>query len=67
MDYLLGYPSYYSLGYDPTPGPEWIALLTLNSWRALDWCWGDGNKLMVFIERARLAARDFSKLKTEAG
>ncbi|MBK6691765.1 MAG: DUF1963 domain-containing protein [Myxococcales bacterium] len=66
-DHLLGYPSHYSLGYDPTPGPEWVSLLTLHSHDALEWCWQDGNKLMVFIERERLAARDFSALKCDAG
>lgn len=66
-DYLLGYPSHYSLAYDPTPGPEWVSLLTLHSHNALEWCWQDGNKLMVFIERERLAARDFSVLECDAG
>lgn len=66
-DYLLGYPSHYSLGYDPTPGPEWVSLLTIHSHDSLDWCWQDGNKLMVFIERAKLAARDFSALQCDAG
>ncbi len=66
-DYLLGYPSHYSLGYDPTPGPEWVPLLTLHSHNKLEWCWQDGNKLMVFIERDRLAARDFSVLRCDAG
>ena len=67
IDYLLGYPSHYSLGYDPTPGPDWLALLTLHSHADLGWQWGDGDKLMVFIEAERLAARDFSQLKTDAG
>ncbi len=66
-DYLLGHPSHYSLGYDPTPGPAWCALLTVHSHDAFHWCWHDGDKLMVFIERERLAARDFSRLKADAG
>lgn len=66
-DYLLGYPSYYSLGYDPTPGDSWIVLLTLHSHETFKWCWHDGDKLMVFIESERLAARDFSNLKSDAG
>jgi len=67
LDYLLGYPSYYSLAYDPTPGPDWISLLTLHSHDAFKWCWHDGDKLMVFIEQNRLASRDFSALKCDAG
>ena len=67
IDYLLGYPSHYSLGYNPTPGPEWEALLTLHSHDDLDWQWGDADKLMVFIETHRLAACDFSQLKVDAG
>lgn len=66
-DYLLGYPSYYSLAYDPTPGPEWVSLLTLHSHDAFEWCWHDGDKLMVFIERDKLQARDFSVLACDAG
>lgn len=66
-DYLLGYPSYYSLGYDPTPGPQWVSLLTLHSHDAFEWCWHDGDKLMVFIEQDRLAARDFGALQCDAG
>lgn len=29
--YLLGYPSFTTLAYDPTPGPEWMSLLTVPS------------------------------------
>jgi len=66
-DYLLGYPSFYTLAYDPTPGPEWISLLTLKSHDELEWCWHDGDKLMVFIETEKLKAKDFSSLKSDAG
>ncbi|KRG65020.1 hypothetical protein ABB26_05660 [Stenotrophomonas humi] len=66
-DYLLGHPSHYSLAYDPMPGPDWCSLLTVQSHEAFDWCWHDGDKLMVFIEKQRLAARDFSRLKSDAG
>ena len=66
-DYLLGYPSHRSLAYDPCPGPEWVPLITLASDDELEWCWHDGDKLMVFIERARLAALDFSNLRADAG
>lgn len=66
-DYLLGYPSFDSLAYDPTPGPEWMPLLTVRSHEDLEWCWHDGDKLMVFIERDKLAVRDFSHLKADAG
>lgn len=66
-DYLLGYPSYYSLAYNPTPGAEWISFLTIDSDDDLEWCWHDGGKLMLFIELERLKKRDFSKLKSDAG
>lgn len=66
-DYLLGYPSHRSLAYDPTPGAEWISLLTIDSDDDLDWCWHDGDKLMIFIEKERLENLDFSKLKSDAG
>jgi hypothetical protein len=66
-DHLLGYPGQSSLGYDPTPGPEWVYLLCLSSHDDLGWCWHDGDYLHVSIERSRLEARDFSKLGCDAG
>lgn len=65
--YLLGYPSFYTLGYDPTPGDDWISLITLDSEECMDWNWHDGSKLMVFIEKSKLKNKDFSNLKTDAG
>ena len=66
-DYLLGYPSYFTLAYDPTPGPDWVQLLTLDSHDQFGWNWHDTAKLMVFIEKDRLARKDFSYLKCDAG
>ncbi|WP_413366520.1 YwqG family protein [Lysinibacillus sp. 3P01SB] len=66
-DYLLGYPSHYTLGYNPTPGEEWISLVTIDSDDDLEWCWHDGDKLMIFIELERLKNLDFSRLKSDAG
>ncbi len=66
-DYLLGYPYFYSLGYDPTPGPGWVPLLTLDSRDEFEWCWHDMDMLMVFIEADKLAIRDFSRLRCDAG
>ena len=66
-EYMLGYPSFTSLGYDPTPEGDWISLLTVHSLDEFDWCWHDGDKLMVFIEVNKLANRDFSNLKSDAG
>lgn len=66
-DYLLGYPSHTSLAYDPTPGKDWCSLLTLSSHDRFDWCWHDGDNLMVFIEKDKLAQRDFTNLKSDAG
>lgn len=66
-EYLLGYPSFTSLAYDPTPEGDWISLLTVHSLDEFDWCWHDGDKLMVFIEAGKLAKKDFSNLKSDAG
>ncbi|MDV2080701.1 YwqG family protein [Marinobacter xestospongiae] len=66
-DYMLGYPSFYTLAYDPTPSDEWVSLLTLNSYDEFGWCWHDGDKLMIFIEKEKLKNADFSSLKTDAG
>lgn len=65
--HLLGYPVYNTLGYDPTPSPGWIPLLCVPSFDEFDWCWHDGDQLMVFIQEEKLAARDFSSLKSDAG
>lgn len=65
--YLFGYPSHHSLGYDPTPEGGWVSLLTLPSYDQLNWCWHDGDKLMVFIRPEDLAAGNFSDLKSDAG
>lgn len=66
-DYLLGYPSYCTLAYDPTPGTEWISLLTISSDNNLEWCWHDDDMLMLFIQREDLKKLDFSNIKAEAG
>lgn len=66
-DHLLGYPRHNTLAYDPTPGEEWMPLLTLASHDELGWCWGDGDNLMIFIERSRLEKRDFSNLICHTG
>jgi hypothetical protein len=65
--YCLGYPFNTSLGYDPTPGPEWRSLLTLGSDDDLGWCWHDGDWLVTFIEEKRLRAGDFSQIRSDAG
>ena len=65
---LLGFPFASTLGYDPTPeGGDWVSLLTLSSLEELDWCWHDGDMLLVFIEKDKLAQLDFSNLKSDAG
>lgn len=66
--YLLGYPSHCSLAYDPTPeGKDVCPLITLPSYDELEWCWHDGDKLMVFQEREKLLRGDFSNLMSDAG
>ncbi len=65
--YLLGYPSYRSLGYDPLPGADWTSLLCLGSNVNLNWSWHDGKKLLLFIEKSCLRAADFSRLQCDAG
>ncbi|MDQ1831026.1 YwqG family protein [Massilia scottii] len=66
-DYLLGYPSFDSLAYDPTPEKDWVCLMTLVSHETLQWCWQDGAKLMVFIHKDKLKEVDFSELRCDAG
>lgn len=75
-DHLLGYPVDDSFGYDPRPeyrdnaDGQWFTLLSASSHEdseELRWQWGDGGKLMVFIEAAALARRDFTHLKSDAG
>lgn len=73
-DYLLGRPSWDSLGYDPTPTQDeypsqspWRSLLTLQSHDELNWCWQDGARLMAFIEEDKLRAKDFSRLQVDCG
>lgn len=65
--YLLGYPFNSTLFYDPTPGPEWMSLLTLRSDDDFDWNWHDGDRLVTFIEKQRLTAGEFSQIKSDAG
>jgi uncharacterized protein YwqG len=66
-NYLLGYPSYCSLAYNPTPEGEWISLLTLASDDDLEWCWHDGGSLMIFIKKEDLQNLNFNNLTAEAG
>lgn len=67
QNYLLGYPSHYSLAYDPTPGENYVSLMTLDSDSEMKWNWHDGNKLMIFIDKEALKRGDFSALVAEAG
>lgn len=66
-DHLLGYARHGTIVYNPTPEGDWIPLLGLSSHEELEWCWNDGDSLTVFIERRRLAERDFSQLSVTAG
>ncbi len=65
--YLLGYPLNGTLCYNPSPGPDWMSLLTLMSDSHFEWCWHDGDWLVTFIERQRLSVGDFSEIKSDAG
>ena len=65
--YLMGYPYNTTLGYDPTPGPEWVSLLTLSSDRELMWCWHDDDWLVSFIEIEKLQRGEFSQIAADAG
>lgn len=65
--HLLGYPTHCTLCFDPTPEGDFIPLITLPSFPELNWCWHDGDHLMVFIEKSKLQAGDFSCLVSEAG
>jgi len=66
-NYLLGYPLFTSLGYDPRESEDWTSLLTLWSVSELNWCWHDGDFLMLFIEKEKLEHGDFSYIKSDAG
>lgn len=66
-EYLFGYPSHRTLAYDPTPGEEWIPLLTADSDDSLEWCWHDFDKLMIFIKKEDLKSGNFSNLKIVEG
>lgn len=67
LDYLLGYPFYSTLAYDPRPSKDWTSLITLASDDELNWCWHDGDFLMLFIEKEKLKQKDFSYIKSDAG
>lgn len=67
IGYMLGYPPVSTLVYDPTPGPEWMPILSVYSDDGLEFCWHDATSLHVFITRAALAARDFSALRADVG
>lgn len=66
-NYFLGHPLYNTLAYNPCPGPNWTQLLNLSSIEQLNWCWHDGDRLLVFIENEKLSKNDFSCLKCDAG
>jgi len=65
--YLLGFPFNTTLAYDPTPGPEWCSLLTLDSDDEMNWCWHDGDWLVTFIEKEKIRNGDFFTIKADAG
>lgn len=65
-DHLFGHPTNDSLGYDPTPD-GYLPLLSLSSHDELNWCWHDGDRLMLFIEKSALERGDFSNIKADAG
>lgn len=65
-DKLLGYPLHSTLGYDPTP-EGFMPLLNLQTHKELNWFWGDGDRLSIFIEPEKLRQYDFSHLKADAG
>ncbi|WP_081909417.1 DUF1963 domain-containing protein [Aureispira sp. CCB-QB1] len=44
-----------------------MSLLNLASIQELDWCWHDGDFLMLFIEKEKLAKGDFSNIQSDAG
>jgi len=66
-DYLFGYPTNHTLGYDPTPDAGWRSLLTLETDEDLQWYWHDGDTLVTFIQTAKLATGDFSEIRADAG
>jgi uncharacterized protein YwqG len=65
--YLLGYPYYNTLAYDPRRTDEWTSLLTLRKEPTLSWDWDWNSFLMLFIEKDKLAKGDFSNIKSDLG
>lgn len=65
-DHLLGYPTYSSLSYDPTP-EGYEPLLTVYSSDEQAWLWHDGDYLMVFARPDALVRGDVSELRSDAG
>ena len=65
--HCFGYPLAPSLPHDPSPGPEWIQLMSISTNEELELFFYDHAHFMVFIEKDRLANKDFSNLVTCAG
>lgn len=66
--HLLGYPRNNCFSYDPAfEGKDIPVLITLRSFEQLNWCWHDGDRLVVFQDREKLINRDFSGLISDAG
>lgn len=64
-DYLFGYPTHCSLGYDPTPKGQ-LPLLTLQSSEDRCWQWHDGDCVMLFFDPRAVKPGLFS-LGADAG
>jgi hypothetical protein len=47
--HLFGYPTQYTLAYDPTP-PGLIPLASFSSSEVHAWTWHDGDALMLFVD-----------------
>ena len=65
--YLLGYPYYNSLKAYPRENENWTSLLTLRYQSGFGLYWNGRGYLMLFIEKEKLAKRDFSNVKSNAG
>ncbi len=63
--HLFGYPTFSSLGYDPTPAEHW-PLMTLDSDKEREWEWHDGDWLMLFFNPSVVRAGQFP-LRSDAG
>jgi uncharacterized protein (TIGR02996 family) len=58
---VLGY-SIHARTSDPSPGPDWVPLLCLDSDDNLGWSWCDGEHLAFWVQEEDLRQRNFGRV-----